>query len=45
MVTKDSTITFYYNPYEIAAYVFGPIEVTLTKDEIAPLVSANSLLK
>ncbi len=45
MVTKDGTITFYYNPYEIAAYVFGPIEITLTKDGIAPLLSANSLLK
>lgn len=45
MVTKDGTITFYYNPYEIAAYVFGPIEVTLTKDEIAPLLSSNSPLK
>ncbi len=45
MVTKDGTITFYYNPYEIAAYVFGPIEITLTKDEIAPLVAENSLLK
>jgi hypothetical protein len=45
MVTKEGTITFYYNPYEIGAYVFGPIEITLTKDEIAPLLSANSLLK
>ncbi len=45
MVTKDGTITFYYNPYEIAAYVVGPIEITLTKDEIAPLVAENSLLK
>ncbi len=35
----DGSITFYYNPYEIAAYVFGPIEVKLTKENIAPLLS------
>jgi hypothetical protein len=45
MVSKDGAITFYYNPYEIASYAQGPIEVTLTKEDIAPLLSANSLLK
>ncbi len=45
MVTKEGTITFYYNPYEIASYAQGPIEVTLTKEQIAPLLSDSSPLK
>jgi len=45
MVNKDGSLTFYYNPYEIAAYAAGPIEVTLTKEEIAPLLAQNSPLK
>ena len=44
-VNNDGSLTFYYNPYEIAPYSSGPIEVTLTKEEIAPLLSANSPLK
>jgi hypothetical protein len=42
--TKDGGITFYYNPYEIAAYVFGPIEITLTKNDLAEILSPTSLL-
>ncbi|HAX49870.1 MAG TPA: RsiV family protein [Ignavibacteria bacterium] len=44
-VNKDGSLTFYYNPYEIAPYAAGPIEVTLTKAEITPLLSENSPLK
>lgn len=29
-------VTWLYNPYEIAAYVYGPIEATITWDELAP---------
>lgn len=45
MISKDGSITFFYNPYEIASYAQGPIEVTLTKEEIAPLLSESSPLK
>lgn len=44
-INKDGSITFYYNPYEIASYAQGPIEITLTKEEIAPLLEQNSILK
>lgn len=44
-VNKNRSITFYYNQYEIASYAQGPIEVTLTKEDIAPLLSQNSPLK
>jgi hypothetical protein len=43
--TKEGGITFYYNPYEIAAYVYGPIEVELTREDIAGLLSPSSPLK
>lgn len=43
--TKDGGIMFYYNPYEIAAYVFGPTDLTLSKKEIEGLLSAGSPLK
>ena len=43
--TKEGGMTFYYNQYEIASYAQGPIEVTLSKDDIAPLLSQNSPLK
>ncbi len=45
LVNKDGSMTFYYNQYEIAPYAAGPIEVTLTKDEIASLLAPNSPLK
>ena len=43
--TKEGGIMFYYNPYEIAAYVFGPTELVLTKQEIEGLLAADSPLK
>ena len=27
-------MVFYYNPYEIVAYAFGPIEVTVPYNEL-----------
>lgn len=45
LVNKDGSLTFYYNQYEIASYAQGPIEVTLTKEDIAPLLAPNSPLK
>ncbi len=45
LVNKDGSLTFYYNQYEIAPYAAGPIEVTLTKEEITPLLAPNSPLK
>lgn len=45
IISKDGSITFLYNPYEIASYAQGPIDITLTKEEIAPLLSPNSPLK
>jgi hypothetical protein len=31
-------LVFYYNPYEIAAYVMGPTEVKLSREDLAGLV-------
>lgn len=45
LINKDGSLTFYYNQYEIAPYARGPIEVTLTKADIAPLLAPNSPLK
>lgn len=45
LVNKDGSLTFYYNPYEIAPYAAGPIEVTLTKEQISGLLAADSPLK
>ncbi|MBE2218832.1 MAG: DUF4163 domain-containing protein [Ignavibacteria bacterium] len=44
-VNKEGSITFYYNPYEISAYAVGPIEVTLSKDQISGLLAPDSPLK
>lgn len=33
---NNDGVTWLYNPYEIAAYVYGPLEATLTWDELAP---------
>lgn len=45
LVNKDGSLTFYYNQYEIASYAQGPIEVTLSKEDITPLLAPNSPLK
>ena len=44
-INKEGSITFYYNPYEISAYAVGPIEVTLSKEQISGLLAQNSPLK
>lgn len=33
---SDEGITWLYNPYEIAAYVYGPIEASLSWEELKP---------
>lgn len=35
----DEGITFYYNPYELAAYAVGPIELSVTYSELSPFLS------
>ena len=45
LVNKDGSLTFYYNQYEIASYAQGPIEVTLSKEDITPMLAPNSPLK
>lgn len=32
-------ITFYYNPYELAAYAVGSIELSLTYEQLAPFIN------
>lgn len=44
-VEKDGGVTFFYNTYEIAPYVAGPIDITLTKQELAPIIDPNGPLK
>jgi hypothetical protein len=44
-VTKEGGLEFYYNPYEIAAYVYGPIAIPLTKAELGDLINPNGPLK
>lgn len=34
-------IIFYFNPYEIAAYVYGPTEITIPYAELKPLLKAG----
>ena len=34
-------LIFYYNPYEIAAYAFGPIEVTVPYDQLGGILRAD----
>lgn len=36
LVTEEG-ITFYYNPYDIGCYALGPVEVTITREELAGL--------
>jgi len=31
-------VTFFYNIYEIAAYVFGPAEITLSYSDVADIL-------
>lgn len=35
----DEGITFYYNPYELAAYAVGPIELFVTYSELSPFLN------
>lgn len=40
----ESGLVFYYNPYEIAAYVMGPTEVKLPREDLAKLVRPDGPL-
>lgn len=40
----EDGLVFYYNPYEIAAYVYGPTEVKLTREDLAGLVRPDGPL-
>lgn len=40
----EDGLVFYYNPYEIAAYVIGPTEVKLTREDLAGLVRPDGPL-
>lgn len=44
-VLNDKGIEFYYNAYDIAPYVMGPISVKLTAADIRELQTASSPLK
>jgi hypothetical protein len=44
-VTADKGIEFYYNAYEIAPYVVGPIVVKLSGQEAASIITGASPLK
>ncbi|MDE7122879.1 MAG: RsiV family protein [Alistipes sp.] len=34
-IGEEGSVTFYYNPYDIACYAFGPVEVVFTAEEVA----------
>ena len=36
--TEDG-VTFYYNPYELAAYAVGPIELSVSYSELSPFIN------
>ena len=36
-------ITFYYNVYDIAPYVMGPVTITLKREDVAHLIGDASL--
>lgn len=40
----ESGLVFYYNPYEIAAYVMGPTEVKLSREDLAEIVQPDGPL-
>lgn len=44
-VEKDGGVTFFYNTYEIAPYVRGPIDITLSKKELSSIIDPKGLLK
>ena len=39
----DRGITFYYNVYDIAPYVMGPVTITLKREDVAHLIGDASL--
>ncbi|WP_298630281.1 RsiV family protein [uncultured Porphyromonas sp.] len=37
----EEGITFYYNPYELATYAAGPIEIHLSYQALAPFFTSE----
>jgi Protein of unknown function (DUF3298)/Deacetylase PdaC len=44
-VEKDGSVTFFYNTYEIAPYVAGPTDITLSKQELSSIIDPSGPLK
>ena len=44
-IVTPREIIFYYNPYQIAPYVYGPIEVPVSLSEVKDIIPTGSLLK
>lgn len=42
---SESGITFYYNVYDIAPYVMGPVKITLPFDAVRHLLNDNKLIQ
>ena len=40
-ILNDETITFVYNPYEIAPYALGSIELIITYSEVSQILNAS----
>ena len=38
---NDETITFVYNPYEIAPYAVGSIELVITYNEVSQILNPS----
>ena len=41
---SEKGITFYYNIYEIAPYVMGPVEITLPYEIMSHLLSDDTMV-
>jgi hypothetical protein len=44
-VTNAKGVEFIYNPYEIASYAAGPVELVFTRAELEVILAPNNLLK
>ena len=40
-ILNDETITFVYNPYEIAPYAVGSIELVITYSEVSQILNPS----
>jgi hypothetical protein len=44
-VLNDKAIEFYYNAYDIAPYVIGPVVVKISAEDIAGILTGSSPLR